>query len=511
MKSIRSHAIKSSFIKSQKKFFAGGSHHKIDYNLKNFDLIVIGGLNSGTVVKYLQHSDFHGTIAGFCKRTKFFNEHFYQYMLSSQLKAFKYNAGEFTNSYDADASAAFTREIVDIKPEKNQVIDDKGTVYTYKSLLLNTGLNQTVENMPFLLPFVNDNDRGTSRVFINDASSEFHIERNKRMFQLHKDNDFLVYLPEHPNRKEAYDNWYLALDNYISWGIQSGTFSRKIKVRVITPNNYLFRYPFADEVIREECASRTSIELHFGYHLTNVEIVDKGNNNLHRYATFKNKATGEEMKLLFGSLLVTPENKKRQIYANNDLTDEHGQVKVNPYTLQHAKYPNIFAFGDCINADTTKSLFATLNQSSVVRNNLVDYLHGKEFKAIYQGYSSFTVLHGIDRLFVFSHYYNYEPAWLNFYVPRAFGLLYYCLKVTLEKEWMNKIYQKKPNYAYPFVMKNKYYRPIDENSFLKKNNITKEQIYIHGVNSVNLLGHHDHHHEDHHGDKHHGKKAATHH
>lgn len=54
---------------------------------------------------------------------------------------------------------------------------------------------------------------------------------------MHKDGDFLVYLPELPNRREAYDHWYLALDSYLTRGLMSGTLSRSMKIRVITPNN----------------------------------------------------------------------------------------------------------------------------------------------------------------------------------------------------------------------------------------------------------------------------------
>ena len=42
-----------------------------------------------------------------------------------------------------------------------------------------------------------------------------------------------------------------------------------------------------------------------------------------RFAYFKNVKTGEEIKLRFGSLLLTPENKKRNIYENNDIADQH--------------------------------------------------------------------------------------------------------------------------------------------------------------------------------------------
>lgn len=44
---------------------------------------------------------------------------------------------------------------------------------------------------------------------------------------------------------------------------------------------------------------------------------------LKRRATFKDLKTGQEVTMDFGTFLTTPKNKKRSIYDNNDLADEH--------------------------------------------------------------------------------------------------------------------------------------------------------------------------------------------
>ncbi len=154
-------------------------------------------------------------------------------------------------------------------------------------------------------------------------------------------------------------------------------------------------------------------------------------------------------------------------------------VTVNPYTLQHTKYQNIFSFGDCANVPTTRGLYASLNQSVVLRNNLWDYIHGNEFKAIYEGYSSFQVHHSIDRVWVFKHYYNYVPTAFNFYVPRFLGFVVFKLKNSFEKNYFQKIWQKKPNFSYPYLQKDRYFRLLNENRYVKNNNISYEDIFIH--------------------------------
>lgn len=120
-----------------------------------------------------------------------------------------------------------------------------------------------------------------------------------------------------------------------------------------------------------------------------------------------------------------------------------------------------------------------MNQSVVCRNNLWDYLHGNEFKAIYEGYSAFQINHAPDKIWIFKHYYNYEPTQFNFFLPRALGWLGYKLKTSFEKTLLSKIYQKKANFGYPYLQKDRYFRPLNENQFLQKNNISVSDILIH--------------------------------
>ncbi len=54
--------------------------------------------------------------------------------------------------------------------------------------------------------------------------------------------------------------------------------------------------------------------------------MEKKDHGYDRFAFFEDEK-GQEMRLRFGSLVLTPNNKKRVIYEGNDLTDEH--VKFN--------------------------------------------------------------------------------------------------------------------------------------------------------------------------------------
>ncbi len=243
-----------------KKFFAGGAKgKKIDQNLKDFDVIFLGGLHNATIIKYFQLKHFHGTMAGFNHKSKFTYDHLYDYVIAGNMKSFKYSAMPYSSLFETSVSRAFKESITEIRPEKNQVVTSKGEVFNYKTLVLNTGLQQNAEEDPIVAPFVNDGDFGKSRVFVHETGSSYHLSRNSRIFHMHKDGDFIVYLPGGPNKREAYEHWYLMLDSYLARGQFLDGRPRSMRIKVITPNNFLLKFPFANEVVMEEIGNRSMI------------------------------------------------------------------------------------------------------------------------------------------------------------------------------------------------------------------------------------------------------------
>jgi hypothetical protein len=63
-------------------------------------------------------------------------------------------------------------------------------------------------------------------------------------------------------------------------------------------------------------------DVHYGLKLVNVEIKDTVNGT-RRYATFRDMKSGEEHVMDFGTLLLTPEQKPRDLYKDSGLTDEN--------------------------------------------------------------------------------------------------------------------------------------------------------------------------------------------
>lgn len=70
-------------------------------------------------------------------------------------------------------------------------------------------------------------------------------------------------------------------------------------------------------------------------------------------------------------LHVTPPMSSIDVVRESPLVDSAGFVDVNKNTLQHVKYPNVFAIGDCTNAPTSKTAAAA---GMMVMNSLFNYV-----------------------------------------------------------------------------------------------------------------------------------------
>jgi len=66
-----------------------------------------------------------------------------------------------------------------------------------------------------------------------------------------------------------------------------------------------------------------------------------------------------------------------EFLAKSPLADASGFVDVVKETLQHKKFPNIFAIGDCTNLPTSKTAAAIAGSNSILVQNLINIMDGK--------------------------------------------------------------------------------------------------------------------------------------
>lgn len=105
-----------------------------------------------------------------------------------------------------------------------------------------------------------------------------------------------------------------------------------------------------------------------------------------RQAVFKTE-TGEKT-LDFAMLHICPPQKAHPVVAGSAIADSAGYAEVDPLTLRHTRYSDIFALGDGCNTPNAKTAAAVRQQAPVVAENVLAVLNGHEPEAGYDGYGS---------------------------------------------------------------------------------------------------------------------------
>jgi sulfide:quinone oxidoreductase len=89
--------------------------------------------------------------------------------------------------------------------------------------------------------------------------------------------------------------------------------------------------------------------------------------------------------------------------------DPDGLVEVNAATLQHVRYHDVFALGDCSGAPNAKTGAAVRKQAPVVVRNLRDVAAELPPSATYDGYSSCPIVTSRHTVVLAEFDYSGEP------------------------------------------------------------------------------------------------------
>ena len=97
-------------------------------------------------------------------------------------------------------------------------------------------------------------------------------------------------------------------------------------------------------------------------------------------------ADGDKVEVEFDMMHVTPPQCGPDVVK--PLANDAGWVDVDPATLQHTTYSNVYSLGDVTSAPNAKTAAAVRKQAPVVAHNIVAQLSNKSAVAHYDGYGS---------------------------------------------------------------------------------------------------------------------------
>jgi sulfide:quinone oxidoreductase len=174
----------------------------------------------------------------------------------------------------------------------------------------------------------------------------------------------------------------------------------------------------------EQVIARKQIQTRYQHHLIELRPAAKE-------AIFQRLDTGETVVLPYDLIHVTPPQSAPEFIRRSPLANAEGFVEVDRHTLQHTRFPNVFALGDASSLPTSKTGAAVRRQAPVLIQNLRAAMTGRPLPARYDGYASCPVVTGYGRLILAEFDYDKQPRETFPFDQRKERLSMYLLKKHL--------------------------------------------------------------------------------
>jgi len=129
------------------------------------------------------------------------------------------------------------------------------------------------------------------------------------------------------------------------------------------------------------------------------------------------RADGNIVEKHFDFLHVVPKMRPHTFVKNSVLANEAGFVDVDPATLRHKKFSNVWSMGDASSLPTSKTAAAITAQAPVLVQNLLQSMQNKQLETSYNGYTSCPLLTEYGKVMLAEFKYGGEPqetfSWLG--------------------------------------------------------------------------------------------------
>ena len=208
---------------------------------------------------------------------------------------------------------------------------------------------------------------------------------------------------------------YLADDHWEKTGVKGDT-----NVIFATPGSVIFGVPdFAKTLTK--VLQRKNIHFKPFYAISKIDVANKevhftnakpGENHcvVNEGNGLSERTEGDSAYVIpFDLLHLAPPQSAPDFIKNSPLSNgtPGGWIDVDINTLQHNKYPNVFAVGDAAALPTAKTGAAIRKQAPVVAGNVVAMLNSNKITdAQYEGYSSCPLVTGYGKMVLAEFKYN---------------------------------------------------------------------------------------------------------
>lgn len=263
--------------------------------------------------------------------------------------------------------------VASFSPETNRVVLEDGREVGYAALIAAPGLKLDWEKIPGLSEALGK-DGVTSNYREGMASYTFELVQ-----ALKKGTAIFTMAPMPIKCAGAPQKaLYLSCDHWRRQGVL-----KDIEVWFCNANAALFGVADYVPALMEYIKSY-GVRLELGENLVAVDAAAKT-------ATFEKKAadgTASRVTRKYDFLHVCPPQTAHDFVKKSALANAAGWIDVHQETLQHVKFPNVFALGDAASTANAKTAAAVRKQAPIVADNLLAVLDKSPLTAKYTGYGS---------------------------------------------------------------------------------------------------------------------------
>jgi sulfide:quinone oxidoreductase len=282
--------------------------------------------------------------------------------------------------------------VTEIQPDNNTVVTSDGKKITYDYLVVCAGIQINWSAIPGLQESV-----GKGGVASNYSYE--HVDKTWQFIKEFKGGNAIFTQPSTPIKCAGAPQkiMYLAEEAFREAGVRD-----KTNVKFFSGLGVIFGVKKYAEELTNIIKSR-NIQTNFQHNLVALKPESKE-------AVFKT-AEGKEVVEKYDFIHVTPPMGPPAFIKASPLADATlGWVDVNKETLQHVKFPNVFAVGDCSSAPKSRTAAAVAQEAPVAVGNIMNMIKNQPLVHKYHGYASCPLVTGKGKLILAEFDYTLTPT-----------------------------------------------------------------------------------------------------
>ena len=285
----------------------------------------------------------------------------------------------------------------EVDPETNTVTAEDGSAYAYDVLVVCPGIQLDWDKTEGL----------TDALGRNGVSSNYRYDLAPQTWDFIRETrsgSAVFMMPSGPMKCAGAPQKiaYLASDYWRKQGVLD-----KIDVHLVVPTPRIFGIPaIADNL--DKVIADYGIHLHTSSEITAIDA------DARKVTVSSVGEGGTDTTLSFDMLHAVPRQSAPDWIKTSRLStgEPTGYVEVDKHTMQHVRYPNVFALGDAGSTPNSKTGAAIRKQAPVVVENIDSHLNGRPLTARYDGYASCPIVTSTHDMLLaeFDYDFNLKPS-----------------------------------------------------------------------------------------------------